>query len=99
MDDINLEVLQKRIHSLRLATSYKEILKGFSTIESKYIIDLSNGEKYLLRIASINQFDRKLTSHRVLNDLLTYNVKSPLPIDVGKLEDMGICYQLLSYIR
>ncbi|GIP37946.1 aminoglycoside phosphotransferase [Paenibacillus sp. J31TS4] len=93
-----MESLQERIPSLRTAHASTEVKKGLSPIDKKYIIDQGHGIRYLLRTAPIGQYERKNSLHRILMDLQQYQVRSPLPIEVGKVEELGICYQLLSYI-
>ncbi|MBJ8030395.1 aminoglycoside phosphotransferase family protein [Bacillus cereus group sp. N21] len=96
MDKIKL--LQKRIHSLRSATRIEQISKGFSP-DKKYIVFFDNDEKYLLRTGNIEEYERKNTEFQILNEMHNLEVNSPKPIELGVFEDIGICYNLYSYIK
>lgn len=63
------------------------------------MVSQKNGEKYLLRTASIDKFNRKKSEFEIYFEMLKLRVNAPRPIEVGKIEDLGICYYLLSYIE
>lgn len=87
-----------KIASLRTAVKMEHINKGFSEDE-KYKVTLKDGEQVLLRVAGINEYVRKKEEFHILKEFRKLDVRSPKPIEVGKLEEMDRCYLILSYIE
>ncbi|WP_313799905.1 aminoglycoside phosphotransferase family protein [Cytobacillus sp.] len=93
-----LEGFQKRIPFLQTSTMMEQINKGFSN-DNKYVVKMADGKKYLLRTAAINEYDRKKSEFDLLADLQNYCIRSPDPIEVGRIEELGLSYYLLTYIE
>ncbi|KOP71133.1 aminoglycoside phosphotransferase family protein [Cytobacillus solani] len=93
-----LEQLKNRIPSLQTSTMIEQINKGFSN-DNKYVVKMADGKKYLLRTAAIDQYERKKSEFNLITDLQNYCIQSPQPIAVGKVEELNLCYYLLSYIE
>jgi aminoglycoside phosphotransferase (APT) family kinase protein len=96
--DENLRMLQYMIPSLRLATKIEKLAKGFSA-DHKYIVHLDNGKKYLLRISTIKNFEKRKAEFETLQNMIQYGVKASKPIEVGQIEELQISYSLLSYLE
>ncbi|KEK25103.1 aminoglycoside phosphotransferase family protein [Bacillus gaemokensis] len=93
-----IELLQNRIGILKSAKRIEEISKGFSP-DKKYIVTVSSQEKYLLRTGDINEYKRKKMEFQILNEMQKRNVQSQRPIELGVLENEGVCYSLFSYLE
>ncbi|MDF9596634.1 phosphotransferase [Bacillus cereus] len=94
----NIKLLQNRIHFLRSANRIEQIFKGFSP-DKKYIVYFKHDEKYILRTGDTEEYERKNTEYQILNEMQNLGVQSPKPIELGLFEDMGICYNINSYIE
>ena len=76
---------------------YKEkINNGWST-DIKYLIKDDNNNKYLLRISSIDQYDKKLIEFNYLKKLEEIGLSMCKPIEFGTCDD-GV-YIILSWIE
>lgn len=76
---------------------YKEkINKGWST-DIKYLIKDDNNNKYLLRISSIDQYDKKLIEFNYLKKLEEIGLSMCKPIEFGTCDE-GV-YIILSWIE
>lgn len=76
---------------------YKEkINKGWST-DNKYLIKDDNNNKYLLRISSIDQYEKKLVEFDYLKKLERIGLSMCKPIEFGTCDD-GV-YIILSWIE
>lgn len=95
---IEPKLLQARIEFLKNAKNIQEIQKGFST-DKKYLVSQRKGKKYLLRTASIDKYDRKKSEFNIYFEMQRLKTSVPRPIEVGKIEDLGICFYVLSYIE
>lgn len=76
----------------------KEISKGFSP-DKKYIIMSANNEKYLFRTGDIKEYERKKIEFQILNEMVKCNVQAQRPIEIGILEEEGVCYSIFSYLE
>jgi aminoglycoside phosphotransferase (APT) family kinase protein len=95
---LNLELIRVKIPLLNEATKIEQITKGFSA-DKKYIVYIEGTEKYLLRTAAIDQYERKLLEFNMMSEMESCDIHSPRTYEVGKLEELGISYYLLSYIE
>ena len=71
----------------------KKFLKGFSP-DKKYIITNANNEKYLFRTGDIKEYERKKIEFQILNEMVKRNVQAQRPIEIGILEEEGVCYSI-----
>ncbi|MFX3672907.1 MAG: aminoglycoside phosphotransferase family protein [Paenisporosarcina sp.] len=94
----NIHILQSRIKLLHNAIKIEKLSKGYSP-DKKYVVVDNYENRYLLRIGEIGGYERKKVEFQVLNDIQQYKVQAPLPIDIGVIEDLGICYNIYSYIE
>lgn len=74
----------------------KKINKGWSA-DNKYLIKDDNNNKYLLRISSIDQYDKKLIEFNYLKKLEKIGLSMCKPIEFGTCDD-GV-YIILSWIE
>lgn len=72
------------------------LLKGWSK-DQKYIITDNKNKKYLLRISSIDLYNKKLQQFNLLKMVEKLNINASKPIAFGKLNDQEI-YMLLTYL-
>lgn len=96
--NVRLDWLQREVPSLKHALRMEQIMKGFSQDE-KYRIEMGLGEKRLLRVAKLEQWEQKKAEYEVLQTMQSYNVNASAPIALGRIEDRDICYMLLSYVE
>lgn len=90
--------IKDKIPSLQSSIMIEQINKGFSN-DKKYVVKMADGKKYLLRTAAIDQYDRKKSEFDLITDLQNYCIQSPYPIEVGRIEELGLSYYLLTYIE
>ncbi|PGB02657.1 aminoglycoside phosphotransferase family protein [Bacillus toyonensis] len=89
---------QNNIQIVKDAANIEEISKGFSP-DKKYIITTIEDEKYLLRTGDIKEFERKKIEFQILNEMQKRSVQAQKPIEMGLLEEEGLCYGVFSYIE
>ena len=89
---------QNNIQIVKDATNIVEISKGFSP-DKKYIVTTIDEEKYLLRIGDIQEYERRKIEFRILNEMVKRNVQAQRPIEIGILEEEGVCYSIFSYLE
>ena len=73
------------------------LTKGWSD-DKKYIVTDNKGDKYLLRISSINLYDEKEKQFEVLQKVSDLNINASKPISFGKLNDEEI-YMMLTWLE
>ncbi|ENQ3106977.1 aminoglycoside phosphotransferase family protein [Bacillus cereus] len=96
MENIS-QILQEKIDFLHCANRIERLSKGYSPDE-KYVV-YSDDKKFLLRIGSLEGYERKKTEFQILQRMQEYHVKSPKPIEIGILEEMNFCYTIYSFIE
>ncbi|PES12525.1 aminoglycoside phosphotransferase family protein [Bacillus cereus] len=89
---------QSNIQIVKDAANIEEISKGFSP-DKKYIITNANNEKYLFRKGDIKEYERKKIEFQILNEMVKRNVQAQRPIEIGILEEEGVCYSIFSYLE
>ncbi|QEL79045.1 aminoglycoside phosphotransferase family protein [Bacillus sp. JAS24-2] len=89
---------QSNIQIVKDAANIEEISKGFSP-DKKYIITNANNEKYLFRTGDIKEYERKKIEFQILNEIVKRNVQAQRPIEIGILEEEGVCYSIFSYLE
>jgi aminoglycoside phosphotransferase (APT) family kinase protein len=94
----NIQILQDRIKLLKDSTRVERLSKGYSP-DKKYVVFDNDEKKYLLRLGNIDGYERKKVEFQILYGLQQHKVQAPLPIEIGVLEDLGICYNIFSYIE
>ena len=72
--------------------------KGWST-DKKYIVTTSTGEKRLLRIADIAEYDRKKIEIEMMKRVSALGISMSQPIDFGTCNNGKSVYQLLSWVN
>ncbi|WP_335872712.1 aminoglycoside phosphotransferase family protein [Bacillus sp. 2205SS5-2] len=92
-----IDKLYDRISFVRNAIHIEEIQKGYSK-DQKFRLITKEGENYLLRIGSLETYERKQKEFSILQDLQTYGVKAPIPVDYGSLQDQNLGYSLYTFI-
>lgn len=86
------------IPSLADAMQITPIREGFS-FDRKYLVIHRDGRKLLLRTAELRHYDRKRAEYEVMQAIRKYDAKSPIPLEMGKIMPLGLCYYILSYIE
>ncbi|GMK43583.1 hypothetical protein PghCCS26_07100 [Paenibacillus glycanilyticus] len=82
-DDMKLEAIQK----------------GYSGDGKYTVYDRLGQAVYILRTYALEEDARKQQEYRVLEQLREHEVMSSLPVAIGKLEELGLGYMLLTYIE
>ena len=77
--------------------TFEPLNKGWSA-DKKFIIETAEGEKRLLRIANIAEFDRKKAEYVMLERLYNLGIPTPKPIDFGLCNDGQSVYSVFSWI-
>jgi aminoglycoside phosphotransferase (APT) family kinase protein len=98
MNRITVEVLKKHITSIRSAKQVSLIPKGFSR-DKKYVVSFEDGQKVLLRIGNIDSYERKSTEFELLRQVKRLNVQSPEPLELGEINELNLCYYIVTYIE
>lgn len=96
--EVTIDQLKERIDTLHSSIQVEPINKGFS-MEHKYLVITESGDRLLLRVMPIDQFDRKQIEFGIIQEMHYSGVKAPKPITIGKLDDLNVCYYLLSFIH
>lgn len=84
-----------------LSNSFKNIAvikKGMSS-DKKYCITTKSGERLLLRISDLCDFERKKAEYELVKKLFAMNIPMPQPIDFGTCNNGTEVYTLLSWIN
>ncbi|CAM4233778.1 aminoglycoside phosphotransferase [Bacillus manliponensis] len=91
-------LFQKQIHILQDAKGIKELSKGLSE-DKKYVVTLANDEKVLLRIGSVDVYERKKIEFQILHEMQKRHVHAPKPIEMGAIEEIESYYSIVSYVE
>lgn len=98
VEHLDKDILLQEIPVLNKAVAIEKINKGYSQ-DRKYIVHFNgNSGKMLLRVSSINEYEIKHREFTVLQDLAAYHVRASKPVHFGVLENLNICYMVLTYI-
>lgn len=93
-----LERLTRASSILPDAVRMEQIHKGFSS-DQKFRVDLANGEKCLLRVSPLSDWQRKQEEFAILKALESMGVKTSRPLEQGTADDEGLCFMVLSYVE
>lgn len=85
------------IPSLRTSKGLELIPKGYSS-QLKYKVIRDGGTNWLLRVADIDDHTRMQAEFNMIQLLHNYDVQSPIAVEVGRLDDLGLSYYILTYI-
>jgi len=96
--DNGADGLRNRIPFLKSVAAIEKITEGYSD-DDKYIVVGDDGAKSLLRVAPLGAFDRQQQQCLALQNLEILEVRAPRPLESGRLDDMGLCYCILTYIE
>lgn len=91
-----LEKLKKQIPIISNCRDIIEIKKGYS-LDEKYLIQMNDDHKFLLRLFDIKQFELKKQEFTILEKMMDFNVSCSQPISIGELENRG--YIITSFIE
>ena len=72
--------------------------KGWSA-DKKYIIETVKGEKQLIRIADITEYDRKKAEYGMAERVYNLGVPTPKPIDFGFCKDGQKVYSIFTWLE
>jgi len=92
----HIPTLQKKIKLLQNASKIERLTKGYSP-DKKFVVHVDD-KKCLLRVGNIEGFEKKKSEFNILNELQQYNVQSSKPINIGVIDDLGVCYTIYSYL-
>lgn len=86
----------KDIPSYKDFAKVETINKGWSG-DKKYYVDMKSGEKCLLRISDMAEYENKKTEFEIMKKMIGYDIKMSRPIDFGICNNGKSVYQLLSW--
>ena len=86
----------KDIPNFRQFTKVEKINKGWSG-DQKYYAESSTGEKYLLRISDVCEYDKKKEEFAVMQKMAQAGIKISLPVAFGVCNEGKSVYQLLTW--
>jgi aminoglycoside phosphotransferase (APT) family kinase protein len=78
--------------------SCEKIAKGWSSDE-KYIIETNNGQKLLLRISDISDYEGKKKEFEIVQKYSKLGFAMSSPVDFGICNEGKSCYMLLTYVE
>lgn len=78
--------------------SCEKIAKGWSSDE-KYIIETNNGQKLLLRISDISNYEGKKKEFEIVQKYSKLGFAMSSPVDFGICNEGKNCYMLLTYVE
>jgi aminoglycoside phosphotransferase (APT) family kinase protein len=78
--------------------SCEKIAKGWSSDE-KYIIETNNGQKLLLRISDISDYEGKKKEFEIVQKYSKLGFAISSPVDFGICNEGKSCYMLLTYVE
>lgn len=78
-------------------TEIEPLNKGWSS-DKKYYIETTDGQRLLLRVADIAEYDRKRGEYDMLKRVTELDVIASRPIDFGVCDNGKSVYQLLAWV-
>ncbi|MCL2774706.1 MAG: phosphotransferase [Oscillospiraceae bacterium] len=73
------------------------ITKGWSS-DKKYCVETSNGQRMLLRVSDITEFDRKKVEYGMMERVYGFGVLTSEPIEFGLCNNGENCYSLSGWL-
>jgi len=86
----------KDIPGYETFTKFEPLTKGWSS-DKKFYIDTSGGRRLLLRVADIEEYDKKKTEFEMMGKVAALGIPMSQPIDFGVCDGSSSVYQLLSW--
>lgn len=77
--------------------SIEKLTKGWSSDE-KYIVTDKFGEKFLLRVSSVDLYEKKAKQFKLLQEIEKLDINASKPISFGRLNDTKI-YMVLTWLE
>jgi len=77
-------------------TKIEPLTKGFSS-DKKHCIETTDGRRLLLRVAGIEEYDKKKTEFEMMGKVAALGIPMSQPIDFGLCGNGSRVYQLLSW--
>ena len=71
--------------------------KGFSASD-KYVVELEDGKKLLLRVKDISHYDKELMKFKKLQEIAKLDIRCPKPVEIGVFNDGASVYTLSSWV-
>ncbi|TVY11347.1 phosphotransferase family protein [Paenibacillus cremeus] len=91
--------IRRHIPALRQAKAITQIHKGYSA-DGKYFIHRKEEQpSYVLRTAPIQQSEKKKEEFDMIRRVYELGVYTSEPIAFGVVEEWGICYLVLGYVK
>lgn len=87
----------ERLYDKYGIVSVAPLLKGWSG-DKKYILENSDGERYVLRLSNNDLYDKKKNQFELLKKIERLGLNCSRPIEFGTMAD-GTVYTLLSYLE
>jgi aminoglycoside phosphotransferase (APT) family kinase protein len=78
-------------------TKIEPITKGWSS-DKKHCVETASGERLLLRVSDIAEYERKLAEFKMLKRVAEFYVPTSRPVNFGICDDGKSVYQLLMWI-
>lgn len=86
----------KDIRNYHTFTKLEPVEKGFSS-EKKYYVETKDGQKLLLRMADIFEYDRRKIEFHMLQQVASLGIPMTEPVDFGICENGKSVYSLLTW--
>ncbi|WP_342560727.1 aminoglycoside phosphotransferase family protein [Psychrobacillus sp. FSL W7-1457] len=90
--------IKEKIVLLKHSKSIQELSKGYSS-DLKFIVTDELDKKYVLRLMEIKLYKRKKEEFQLLNELRLSRIKCPMPVEIGRIDELGLCYNIMTYIE
>ncbi len=78
-------------------TKIEPLNKGWSS-DKKYYIETKDGEKLLLRVSDISEYDKKKAEYEAIKKLDNFDILMSRPLDFGAFNSSKNVYMLLTWI-
>lgn len=85
------------IKNYHMFTKIEPINKGWSS-DKKYYVETKNGEKLLLRVSNISQYEEKKREFDIMKKMATLGINMSIPLDFGVCNNGKSVYQILTWI-
>lgn len=94
---ISVDQIKGKITFLKHSKNIQALSKGYSS-DWKYIVTDELDKKYVLRLMDIKLYERKKEEFELLQKLQLSLVKCSKPVELGKIEEFGFCFNIMTYM-
>jgi len=75
-----------------------EAVAGGLSADRKYYIETADGQRLLLRISQVSNWERKKTEYEMVTQAFAHGIPAPQPWGFGMCDNAENCYSLLSWM-